>query len=202
MSEVLIIENTEPIDSAYNKPLIEAVRQCGKQPNLIPYRDASEQIDRLNQSGSIILSGVPLHYPVKAAELRQPYISDWLPTITSPVLGICLGHQSIGLLFDATIMSDTEAESGDCLIEIVQNDKIFTGLQASFQINSSHWASISVPPGFTQLARSTQGAHSTHGCDNQVMLHPGKLIYGCQFHPELSENGMVILNNFLRINSK
>jgi GMP synthase-like glutamine amidotransferase len=115
------------------------------------------------------------------------------------VLGICAGHQSIGLFFGAAISGGVEIETGNCTIDIAQDNEIFKSLGRSFEIESVHWASVAVPGEFQQLARSRSGPQSIRGCENQVMVHKNKPIYGCQFHPEYSAKGTIFLNNFLNI---
>ncbi len=200
MPEIIIIDNAEPADSSYNTPLKEAISQLsGQAPVVMAYNDAPDQTERINRARAVILSGVPLTYPAETAKDRQLYISSWLPGLSVPVLGICLGHQIIGVFFGAEVTSGTEVESGSCTIETLQDDKIFNGLKKSFEVESAHWASIPVPSGFKQLARSIPGPYSERGCQNQIMVHVKTRIYGCQFHPESSDQGMVILDNFLRL---
>lgn len=184
--KILIIDNAESEDGSFNVPLTEVVgRLCDYET--VHYKDV-----HLDDSvGGVILSGVPLHYPFEAVDQRQPYLA-WLRETAVPVLGICLGHQSIGMLHGAPVMRDLETEDDLITVRIVQDDPLFSGLWPTFRVRAMHRTSIPVPEGFTLLASSKR-------CVNQIMKHTQKNIYGMQFHPELSPDGETLLRNFVAI---
>jgi GMP synthase (glutamine-hydrolysing) len=184
--KILIVNNAEPADSEFNKPLIEYVSRLSPC-DVVNYRNV--EID--NGIDGVILSGVPLHYDFNSVEQRQPYM-QWIHGTDIPVLGICLGHQSIGKLFGATIVENKEAENGIRTMHITKDDPILRALPKNFQATTLHRASISLPDAFVLLANSG-------GCANEIMRHTRKRIYGLQFHPELSSSTEAILKNFIDI---
>jgi GMP synthase (glutamine-hydrolysing) len=76
-------------------------------------------------------------------------------------------------------------------IEVVTESLLFEKLPTVFDVMEDHCESISIPVGFELLASSDE-------CINEAMQHKNKMIYGLQFHPEVSGNfGRVIIENFV-----
>ena len=112
-----------------------------------------------------------------------------------PILGVCLGHQTIGHTFGGKIIRAQKVMHGKT--DMVSHDgrSLFAGLPDPLRVVRYHSLAIeeaSLPEGFEISARST---------DNEIMAirHKELRIEGVQFHPESigSENGMKILANFL-----
>jgi GMP synthase (glutamine-hydrolysing) len=184
---VLLIDNTEADELLFNQPLLNAVTQFA-DCDMVPYYD----VPATGPDGydAVILSGVPLHYSFDTIDDRKNRL-HWLKNTDVPVLGICLGHQAIGGVFEAAI-KDNEAEVGDCSLQVLAEDLIFEDFGDEFTIKTNHRASITLPYGFRQLASSAT-------CRNQIMKHNSKDIYGVQFHPESSVLGQVLIKNFFDI---
>jgi len=139
-----------------------------------------------NYSGIIITGGPTKLSQIDYKEFIKPF--EFIKNINIPVLGICLGHQILGLLYGAQI-DHGELISKDEQIEIVHDDPLFANVDKNMLFKKEHSEFVSLPIGFTLLAKSVS-------CDNEAMKHENK--YGLQFHPEVSgENGKIILKNFL-----
>jgi GMP synthase (glutamine-hydrolysing) len=188
--KLLIVDNAELEDKKYNEPLVSAVSRLANF-EIINYKKLPPEEIIASKYNGIILSGVPLHYSFESIELRLPYI-NWILNTRIPVLGICLGHESIGSLFGASIIHNHEAENGTCALRIVSNDPIFQNIPLEFSIVTQHRGSITLPKDFVLLASSKK-------CKNQIIKHDQREIYGFQFHPELSAIGDILLNNFINI---
>lgn len=139
----------------------------------------------------VILSGAPL----LITEIdMEPYLEkmSWLRTTDLPVLGICFGHQLIGLLhgaFASRMREDRDWQT----IETLEDCPLFDRLPTEFLMMEDHCESISIPSGFQLLAVSD-------ACINEAMSHNEKSIFGVQFHPEVSGNhGAVLLENFVKL---
>jgi GMP synthase (glutamine-hydrolysing) len=145
-------------------------------------------IDSIESCQGIIFSGAPLLITEINMEI---YLSkfQWIKELTIPILGICFGHQLVGMLFGAypsRMREDRDWQE----IEVLIDDEILDKLPTSFSMMEDHCESISIPPGFDLLATSD-------ACVNEMMRHQKKLIYGVQFHPEVSGNsGMILFQNF------
>ncbi|MEZ0323374.1 MAG: aminodeoxychorismate/anthranilate synthase component II [Hydrogenothermaceae bacterium] len=114
-----------------------------------------------------------------------------------PILGVCLGHQSIGQAFGAKIVK------AKCLMhgktsDIYHNQKgIFEGIPSPFKAVRYHSLVIdesTLPEDIEITARSDDG--EIMGIEHKI--YP---IWGVQFHPEsiLTEYGKKLLENFLRL---
>jgi len=139
----------------------------------------------------IIISGAP----ILITEVdTAPYLKqlDWLKTVTVPVLGICFGHQVLGLLHEAYAARQKEDRDWQT-IESLEEHPLFDKLPSTFEMMEDHCESISVPRDFTLLATSD-------ACVNEAMYHKRKPLFGVQFHPEVSGNqGTLIIENFVNI---
>ena len=114
-----------------------------------------------------------------------------------PILGICLGHQSIGQAFGSKIVESSEIMHGKIDSIIHNNHNIFDGISKEFKATRYHSLIIqneSLPSNFEIIAKTK---------NNIIMAiaHRKKNIIGLQFHPESigTIDGKKILKNFLKI---
>jgi anthranilate synthase component 2 len=114
-----------------------------------------------------------------------------------PILGVCLGHQSIAQSYGAKIVRAPEPVHGK-LSRIHHADKsVFRGLSNDFQATRYHSLTIapqSVPDCLEVTATSEDGVI-------MGVMHKTHPVHGVQFHPEsiASEHGHALLKNFLDI---
>lgn len=121
----------------------------------------------------------------------QPYLKDFafLKDLQIPVLGICFGHQLLGVLHGADVFKG-EPVRKSIQIKIIQKDNLFEGLENQPTFVEDHTEGITLPLGFDVIAQSDQ-------YEVEAMRHKQKPMYGVQFHPEVSgKNGEIILKNF------
>jgi GMP synthase (glutamine-hydrolysing) len=139
----------------------------------------------------IIISGAPI---LVTEEKMESYIesSHWIKTTNIPILGICFGHQLIGIQFGSIakkMKEDREMQE----VEVFESSPIFSRLPRVIEMQEDHCEFISVPNNFKLLA-------SSDSCFHEAMEHDHKPIYGIQFHPEVSGNyGSMIIENFLKL---
>ncbi len=120
---------------------------------------------------------------------------EFLKNIKIPVLGICFGHQVMGMVYGV------EIESGEMIdkmetINIKKSDGLLEGVTGKSFFQKAHSEFITVPNEFDLLAMSDS-------CSNEVMKYKTKDIYGVQFHPEVSgEAGKIIFDNFLKMTKR
>lgn len=159
---------------------------------IIPLLDLDELI--LKKYKGIVISGAPILI-TEVDPSRYLDKVQWIKTTTLPVLGICFGHQLIGMLHGA--MPSKMREDRDWqLIEILEDSPIFEKLPNELELMEDHCETISIPKDFKLVA-------SSDVCINESMQHISKPIFGVQFHPEVSGNhGKVIIENFIRITER
>lgn len=122
-----------------------------------------------------------------------------------PLLGICLGHQSIGQAFGGHIVRASKVMHGK-LSQMHHNDKgVFAGLSNPFTATRYHSLVIEKAslPACLEITAWTQ---NPDGSMDEIMgvRHRSMAIEGVQFHPEsiLSEHGHQLLQNFLEMGNR
>ena len=114
-----------------------------------------------------------------------------------PILGVCLGHQSIGQAYGGTIVRAPEPLHGK-LSRIHHTGKsVFCGLNNDFLATRYHSLTIapeSLPAALEVTAKADDGVI-------MGVMHKTHPVHGVQFHPEsiASEQGHALLQNFLNI---
>lgn len=112
-----------------------------------------------------------------------------------PILGVCLGHQSIGAAFDGRIVRARELMHGKTSTITTTRQGVFAGLPEQFTVNRYHSLAIErdTCPEALEVTAWTE--------DGEIMgvRHKELPIEGVQFHPEsiLTEHGHAMLKNFL-----
>lgn len=187
---ILVIDNVDPQDTAFNDPLRDYVSSRAKVTT-VNYRNVPPAGELNARYAAVIISGAPLHYSNDTIDSRLSFMG-WVQEVTVPVLGICLGHQNLSRLFGGMMIVDEEQENGECSLVVLQDDPLLEAIQTGSEVRELHRVSVTLPGRFQQLAR-------TEVCQNQVMKHVDKPIYGVQFHPELSDTGYIILGNFINL---
>ena len=117
-----------------------------------------------------------------------------------PLLGICLGHQSIGQAFGGEIIRAKEIMHGKTSRICHGNAGVFRGLPPQFEATRYHSLvieQISLPP----CLEITAWTEHDDGSLDEIMgiRHKEYAVEGVQFHPEsiLTEHGHDLLKNFL-----
>ncbi|NLE01883.1 MAG: aminodeoxychorismate/anthranilate synthase component II [Fibrobacter sp.] len=116
---------------------------------------------------------------------------------TIPILGVCLGHQSIGFAFGGNVIRAPYLMHGKVSQIYHKQENIFLGLPIPFTATRYHSLIIerSSCPECLEITAETD--------DGLIMgvRHKQFPIFGVQFHPEsiLTEGGRTILANFLKI---
>ena len=117
-----------------------------------------------------------------------------------PILGVCLGHQSIGQAFGGRIVHAGEIMHGKTSM-IVHGDKgVFRGLPQPFEATRYHSLVIE-PASLPDCLEVTAWTEDAQGAMDEIMgvRHRDLPVEGVQFHPEsiLTACGHDLLRNFL-----
>lgn len=114
------------------------------------------------------------------------------------ILGVCLGHQSIGYAFGARIINAQNLMHGKTSTVSHTGNELFNDISSPFTATRYHSLVIeeqSIPDCLEIIARSDD--------DKEIMAikHKDHPIYGVQFHPEsiLTQDGKQLVKNILKI---
>jgi anthranilate synthase component II len=187
---ILLIDNYDSF--TYN--LYQYIGDINK--DVIVYRNdktTPEEIKKIKPT-HIILSPGP-GYP-KDAGICEAVIKDFAGKI--PILGVCLGHQAIGEVFNAQVgLAKKLVHGKQSDIHIANGSEIFLGLAPIIKAARYHSLIVekeALPDELLVIAESAEG-------EIMGIKHRDYNVFGVQFHPEsiMTPDGSKILENFLRI---
>ncbi len=132
-------------------------------------------------------AGISLELVTAAAGLTPPV----------PVLGVCLGHQTVGQAFGAKIVRGPKPMHGKVSDITHSGHSLFDGIPSPFRATRYHSLIVereTLPECLTITAESDDGVI-------MGLAHASLPVYGVQFHPEsiASEHGHRLLENFLKL---
>lgn len=148
-----------------------------------------DEIKRLSPN-AIILSPGPKH-PKDSGICLEIFKAR----LNVPVLGICLGHQALGLCFGAKIQRLKEvAHAISSQISLIAQSELFREFPKDFSVMRYHSLEV------VDLPRELEALAYTKDKVLMAMRHKDLPYFGVQFHPEsyFSEYGLKIFENFLK----
>lgn len=153
-----------------------------------------DDIKKMNPS-KIIFSPGPKHPKDSGICLEILNNTDELGNI--PILGICLGHQAIGMNFGGEIKRLENPLHGKTseITVLSENSVLFKNLPKKFKVMRYHSLYVDdIPEELEVTAKSEDGVA-------MAVEHKSKNIFGIQFHPEsiFTEYGKNMIRNFLNI---
>ena len=153
-----------------------------------------DDIKKMNPS-KIIFSPGPKHPKDSGICLEILNNTDELGNI--PILGICLGHQAIGMNFGGEIKRLENPLHGKTseITVLSENSVLFKNLPKKFKVMRYHSLYVDdIPETLEVTAKSEDGVA-------MAVEHKSKNIFGIQFHPEsiFTEYGKNMIRNFLNI---
>ncbi|MEC9022537.1 MAG: aminodeoxychorismate/anthranilate synthase component II [Pseudomonadota bacterium] len=113
----------------------------------------------------------------------------------TPILGVCLGHQSIAQAFGAKIVRASTPKHGKPSFITHNNRGVFEGLPTSFKAIRYH--SLVIDP--TTVPKTLEVSAESEDTVIMGIAHTKYPIFGVQFHPESidTESGHLLLSNFI-----
>lgn len=189
---ILVIDNYDSF--TYN--LVQYLGQCGAQVEVRRNDTIGlAEIHKKKPSGIMLSPGpcTPDKSGICVQLLESALNGEFGMT---PIIGVCLGHQAIGMVSGAIVTQAQKIMHGKT--SMVRHDGLglFAKMPNPFRATRYHSLIVredSLPPGFVVSARSED--------DNEIMglRHSSQPIEGVQFHPEsiLTENGLQIIKNFV-----
>lgn len=113
---------------------------------------------------------------------------------TTPILGVCLGHQCIGVAFDGKVAAAPRLMHGKTSRVYHYGHPVFDGIPSPFTGMRYHSLIVHEP-----LPACLEVTAFTIEGEIMALQHRSAPVVGLQFHPEsiLTEHGKIILGNFL-----
>jgi anthranilate synthase component 2 len=186
---LLMIDNYDSF--TYN--LVQYLRELGEEVEV--YRNdkiSLEEIEKLAPSRLVVSPGpcTPNDAGISVDVIK--YFAGKLP-----ILGVCLGHQSIGQAFGGKVVRADRLMHGKTSPVFHDNRELFVGLPDPFDATRYHSLLVersSLPECLEITAWTAEG-------EIMGMRHCDLPVWGMQFHPEsiLTVSGMDMLKNFLEM---
>jgi para-aminobenzoate synthetase component II len=184
MTRILVIDNYDSF--VYN--LVQYLAQLGAE--VVVRRNDEVTVAELDGFDGVLISpgpGTPESAGVSMAAVTAE--------AEQPVLGVCLGHQAIGVAFGAVVERAPELLHGKTSDVLHTGDGVLSGLPTPFTATRYHSLTVredTLPAELEVTARTASGVV-------MAVRHRSLPIEGVQFHPEsvLTQGGHRILANWL-----
>ena len=116
---------------------------------------------------------------------------------STPIFGICLGHQAITVAFGGKVKQANEIVHGKTSLITHSGSEIFNGIPITFEATRYH-SLVAMEDSFPKELKVTAKT------DNGLIMaleHKKYPVFGVQFHPEsiVTEHGMEMVKNFLKV---
>jgi anthranilate synthase component II len=188
---ILVIDNYDSF--TYN--LVQYLGELGC--DLVVRRNDQVDVDAVQNmnASAIIISpgpGTPATAGASVSIVRELGAS-------TPILGVCLGHQAIAEAYGGKVIRAQKLMHGKTSRITHTGGDLFLGVPSPLEVMRYHSLTVdpeSLPADLEVLAWGEQGTSEIH-----AMRHRSHPVWGVQFHPEsvMTQNGKDILRNFLRL---
>ncbi len=188
---VLMIDNYDSF--TYN--VVQYCRELGADLKVIRNDELTLEEIKVLHPDKIILSPGPS--TPDDAGVTLDVIKEFANT--TPMFGICLGHQSIAQAFGADVIRAKHMMHGKTSqVEVASQTPIFDGLPEEFRATRYHSLIVKKETLPEQIIATSYSKDDDEIMSLQIKDRP---IYGVQFHPEsiMSEYGHEMLDNFLKL---
>ncbi len=184
--------------------------------NLVQYFGALGQEVVVRRNDAIDLAGIaalaPSHLVISPGPCTPNEAGISLAAIRHfsdvlPILGVCLGHQSLAQAFGAQVVRAQRVMHGKCSLVEHDGKGLFSGLNNPLRVTRYHSLIVapeSLPAELVITAWSQEqedGEGRVIAPEIMGLRHRTLPLCGVQFHPEsiLSEQGMTLLQNFVQM---
>lgn len=186
---LLVLDNYDSF--TYN--LVQYLGELGEAP--VVFRNDALSVDDVRELSprAIVISPGPCT-PTDAG-ISVPLIRA--VGASTPLLGVCLGHQAIGEAYGGRVVRASRVMHGKTSSVTHDGTGVFDGLPSPLEVMRYHSLVVeraTLPASLEVVAEAADDPDEIHALRHRE--HP---VWGVQFHPEsiLTEGGMTILRNFL-----
>ena len=198
--KIVVVSNYKEDEKA-NQALRNLTRCTGERPEMVDYRSPDLVNLVIRKSPDLaILTGSNFMLSKSDTQTVFQQEMDLVRKLDIPLLGICFGHQLIGVAYGSKVTDLGQTVRAFKEVRLLGKDPVFEGLPETIRVSESHRQALaSVPKGFRHLAESSTSRV-------EAMVHETRPMYGLQFHPERSDDknphGQLIIQNFVRLVAK
>ncbi len=189
LPEILLVDNKDSF--TYN--LKDYLEQLGNQVHVVRSSDPALLALDLDDYYGCVISPGPGR-PIDAGFLIE-FLSKWIHVnMKTPMLGICLGLQAIGRVFDLPLVKAKEPRHGKTSLISLRDHWMWDNLPTKVEVMRYHSLIL------RQHEKSPlQTIAVTESDEIMAIAHKNLPLIGLQFHPEsiLTENGLRMLANWL-----
>jgi len=190
---LLMIDNYDSF--TYN--VVQYLGELGQEVSVFRNDDIDlQEVDQMAPE-KIVISPGPC--TPNEAGISMPLIQHCVGRV--PILGICLGHQSIGQVFGGKVVRARKVMHGKTSMIYHSNQGVMAGLSNPFEATRYHSLVVEKET-LPDCLAVTAWTQTPDGEVDEIMAikHLDFFVEGVQFHPEsiLTEHGHDLLENFLR----
>jgi GMP synthase (glutamine-hydrolysing) len=106
------------------------------------------------------------------------------------LLGICYGAEILALTVGGTIRKMDSQQKGHCTVNVLRKNPLYEG---TLNVYHSHNYEIS------QLGKSLVQLASSDSCKYEMVQYQNSKIFGTQFHPEMTKDGLSLIERFISL---
>jgi len=187
--KLLVIDNYD----SFTFNLVQYLGELGAECEVV--RNDAISVDQVGARGAqgVVISPGPCS--PREAGISVATIQRWAGKL--PILGVCLGHQSIGAAYGGKVIAARRLMHGKTSMIHHDGRGLFAGLPEPFEATRYHSLAVereSLPAVLEACAFTEDG-------EIMGLRHRQHLVVGVQFHPEsiLTRQGKPLLANFLRL---
>jgi anthranilate synthase component 2 len=189
---LLVLDNYDSF--TYN--LVQYAGELGAEP--VVYRNDALDVERALGLDPVAIVISPGPCTPREAGISVPLVRA-AAAAGVPLLGVCLGHQSIGEAFGGRVVRAERLMHGKTTMVAHTGHPVFAGLPSPFEAMRYH-SLVVAPEGLPgELEVTAWSADRAAGQEIMALCHRSLPVYGVQFHPESvgTIHGRRILSNFL-----
>lgn len=190
---LLVIDNYD----SFTWNLVQYLGELGVEPIVRRNDELSvDAVERLAPERIVISPGpcTPTEAGISVGVIRRL-------GATTPILGVCLGHQAIGAAYGAAVVRNRRTMHGKLSAVRHDGSGIFAGLPSPLRVTRYH--SLGIDAATLPAALAVAAVTDEPGWEDEIQAvrHTTHPVWGVQFHPEsiASESGRDLLRNFLAL---
>ena len=187
-SRLLVVDNISPFTKNIMASL-DLVKVQYEYKKFYELPESNRIIDEF--CGKVILSGRQVNSKesnaINCSLLRSCFKNN------IPILGICFGCEIIALAFGGTIVRLKQPARQMTNVQILRRNPLVSDSRALRVFESHVYCIARLPDDFVRLGSSIS-------CQNEIISHKSKPIFGVQFHPERSgDDGLDLIRRFVEL---